>query len=185
MIIKTLDGIEIHCLPDNAVCYASDGCVSPEKLTACPIGGEECCPEGCPYYDEVDIETIETPPWEHTFCNRVITRGRVGENGTCRILGREKGEEHMKINICGIEHEIVEYEDNFNVETHMGQSDFGTCKIKINKNMPCQLKAATLCHEILHGMLVHIGREDLSNDEQLVTALGNAINGSFKIKEVE
>jgi hypothetical protein len=76
MIIKTLDGIEIHCLPDNAVCYASDGCVSPEKLMACPIGGEECCPEGCPYYDEVDIKTIETPPWEHTFCNRIITRGR-------------------------------------------------------------------------------------------------------------
>lgn len=91
----------------------------------------------------------------------------------------------MKVNICGIEHSVIECVDNFDTETHMGQIDYGDCVIRINKNMPDQLKRATLCHEILHGMLVHIGREDLSSDEQLVTALGNAINGSFKIKEVE
>ena len=91
----------------------------------------------------------------------------------------------MKVNICGIEHNVIECEDNFDIETHMGQIDYGNCTIKINKNIPDQLKVATLCHEILHGMLVHIGREDLSSDEQLVTALGNAINGSFKIKEVQ
>lgn len=90
----------------------------------------------------------------------------------------------MKVNICGIEHSVIECEDNFNTDTHMGQIDYGSCVIKINKNMPYQLKVATLCHEILHGMLVHIGREDLSNDEQLVIALGNAINNSFKIKEM-
>lgn len=88
----------------------------------------------------------------------------------------------MKINICGIEHEVIEFEDNFDTETHMGQIDYGNCTIRINKDMPDQLKRATLCHEILHGMLVHIGRDDLAEDEQLVTALGNAINNSFEVK---
>ena len=55
MEIQTLDGIEIFCLPDNAVCYASDGCVSPEKLLYCPTGCAYCCPEGCANYDEVDL----------------------------------------------------------------------------------------------------------------------------------
>ena len=55
MQIQTLDGIKIFCLPDNAVCYASDGCVSPEKLMECPIGDMVCCPEGCANYDEVNM----------------------------------------------------------------------------------------------------------------------------------
>lgn len=89
----------------------------------------------------------------------------------------------LKVNICGIEHSVIECEDNFDTETHMGQIDYGKCMIKINKDMPCQLKTAILCHEILHGMLIHIGREDLSEDEQLITALGNAINNAFLVKE--
>ena len=88
----------------------------------------------------------------------------------------------MKVNICGIEHNVIECEDTFNTETHMGQINYGKCVIKINKDMPCQLKTATLCHEILHGILVHIGREDLSEDEQLITALGNAINSAFIVR---
>lgn len=55
MEIKTFDGITIFCLPDNAVCYASAGCITPEKLTECPLGYEICEPEGCANYDEVDI----------------------------------------------------------------------------------------------------------------------------------
>lgn len=99
--------------------------------------------------------------------------------------GMQQGDTIMKVNICGIEHAIVECEDSFDTETHMGQIDYGECIIKINKNIPDQLKTATLCHEILHGILVHIGREDLSNDEQLVTAMGNAVNSAFTVKGVK
>lgn len=91
----------------------------------------------------------------------------------------------MKVNICGIEHSVIECEDTFNTDTHVGEISYGECLIKINKDVPIQLKTATLCHEILHGMLVHIGREDLAHDEQLVTALGNAINISFSIREIK
>lgn len=88
----------------------------------------------------------------------------------------------MKVDICGIEHEIIEKENIFDNDLHMGQINYGECKIIINKDMPEQLKQATICHEVLHGMLVHIGRGDLAVDEQFVTALGTAINQSFKIK---
>ena len=59
MEVKTLDEIDIYVLPNNAVCYASDGCRSPLDLTDCPIGNAICYPEGCANYDEVDMRGEE------------------------------------------------------------------------------------------------------------------------------
>lgn len=90
------------------------------------------------------------------------------------------------VNICGIKYEIVECEDTFNTDTiHFGQIEFKDAIIKINKDMNPQIKNETLCHEITHGILVHIGRSDLSDDENLVQALGNAISQTFEIKQKE
>ena len=89
----------------------------------------------------------------------------------------------MEVNICGIKHKVIECQDNFDNDTHMGQIDYGKCQIKINSEIPKQLKEATLCHEILHGIFVHIGREDLAFDETLITALGNAVNMAFSVKK--
>ena len=50
--VKTLDDIDIHVLPDNAHCRASDGYVSPTELDECPTGCEICYPEGCINYTE-------------------------------------------------------------------------------------------------------------------------------------
>jgi len=50
MEIKTIDGIEIYCLPDGAKCKLAG--VSPVELTDCPKGGWECCPESCEFYEE-------------------------------------------------------------------------------------------------------------------------------------
>lgn len=52
MDIKTLDGIKIYILPDNAKCCASDDYVSPTELDECPTGCEICYPEGCINYTE-------------------------------------------------------------------------------------------------------------------------------------
>lgn len=52
MDIKTLDGIKIYILPDNAKCCASDDYVSPTELDECPTGCEICYPEGCMNYTE-------------------------------------------------------------------------------------------------------------------------------------
>lgn len=56
---------------------------------------------------------------------------------------------------------------------------------RANADLRLIRKQETLCHEIVHGILVHIGRQDLSNDETLVQALGNAINQSFVVREVK
>ena len=88
----------------------------------------------------------------------------------------------MRINICGIPHEVVECEDKFDVDMHLGQIDYKHAKILINKDANLAIKSETLCHEIMHGILVHIGRDDLSQDETLVTALGNAIWQTFNVR---
>ena len=88
----------------------------------------------------------------------------------------------MKVMICGIPHEIVECEDVFDNETHFGQIDYATCKITINKDLCEAEKEETIAHEILHGMLVHLGYDDYSQDEKFVQALSNAINQTFKIR---
>ena len=88
----------------------------------------------------------------------------------------------MTVNICGIPHKVIECEDNFNVDTHFGQIDYKACEIRINKNMPQESKDETLCHEMIHGIFVHLGYNDYAQDEQLVQALGNAIYQGFSIK---
>lgn len=83
------------------------------------------------------------------------------------------------INICGVPHTITECDDKFNVDTHFGMIDYAGCEIRINKGLTRAAKRETLCHEVLHGILIHIGRDDLSTDETFVQSLANAIYQSF------
>lgn len=89
----------------------------------------------------------------------------------------------MKVNICGIPHKVIECEDHFDVDTHFGQIDYKACEIIINKNMATEAKEETICHEMVHGILVHLGYTEQSQDEQFVQALANAIYQGFEIKE--
>ena len=86
------------------------------------------------------------------------------------------------VNICGVPHKIIECEDKFDVDLHFGQIDYAKCEIYINKNMTAEAKAETICHEMVHGILVHLGYSEYAHDEQLVQALGNAIYQGFNIK---
>lgn len=88
----------------------------------------------------------------------------------------------MKVNICGIPHKVVECEDRFDVDAHFGQIDYKACEIRINKDMTEASKNETICHEMVHGILIHLGYNEYSQDEQFVQALGNAIYQGFEIK---
>jgi len=88
----------------------------------------------------------------------------------------------MKVNICGIPHTVIECEDYFDVDTHLGQIDYKACEIRINKDMSMEAKKETICHEMVHGILVHLGYTEQSQDEQFVQALANAIYQGFDIK---
>ena len=88
-----------------------------------------------------------------------------------------------EVSICGIPHEVKLCDDNFNTDLHFGQIDYAKCEIRINKDMPEAMQKQTLCHEMLHGMLILLGYNDYSQDEQFVQALSMAINQSFTLKE--
>ena len=74
--------------------------------------------------------------------------------------------------------------DNFDIDCHMGMIDHKNAVIKINKDLKGLNRTETLCHEMVHGMLLHMGYDDLCNNEQFVQAMGNAICQGFDIKEV-
>lgn len=88
-----------------------------------------------------------------------------------------------KVNICGIPHKVIMCSDNFDMDIHFGQINFVKAEIKINSEATPELQMQSLFHEILHGMLVMIGRNDMSNDEEFVQALSNAMHQTFELKK--
>lgn len=91
----------------------------------------------------------------------------------------------MKVNICGVSHTVKECEDKFDIDAHFGQIDFKKCEILVNKDLSEECKKEAICHEMVHGIFVHLGYNNFSNDEQLVQVIGNAIYQGFEIKEIE
>lgn len=90
----------------------------------------------------------------------------------------------MMVNICGIPYTVREVSHPFVTgETHLGEIDYMSCEILINESLPGDLKREVLCHEIVHGILHHLGYEE-ENDEKMVQQLGNAINQTFFVKDM-
>lgn len=88
----------------------------------------------------------------------------------------------MKVNICGVPHNIVFTDDRFTNDLHIGQIDYGKAKITINKDLDDNIKKVGLIHEWVHGALVLLGYSEQAADEQFVQAFATAINGSFDIR---
>jgi len=88
----------------------------------------------------------------------------------------------MKVNVCGVPYKVIECDDSFDVGTHFGQIDYADAIIKINRKLSKEMWNETLCHEMLHGMLVHLGYSDLTQDEKFVSSLGNAIYNAFDLR---
>lgn len=91
----------------------------------------------------------------------------------------------MRVNICGIPHEVIEVETNLGNDGSLGLITYAKAQIEVNKDQTEECKKETIIHEMVHGMLVHIGRGDLSDDEVLVQSLANAICQGFEIKELK
>lgn len=87
------------------------------------------------------------------------------------------------IKICGIPYKIIEKEC---IESSSGRClglityDEGT--IEIRKGQQPDYYNQTLIHEVVHGMLVLIGRNELSEDETFVQSLALAISQTFDLK---
>lgn len=93
-----------------------------------------------------------------------------------------------KIIIGGIPFKLS-YSDNMKQEngTCLGEVDHSECTIMLKEDMPTELEHITLIHEMLHAMLVLIGRNELSCDEQFVQTLALCIQNtpSWKINASE
>lgn len=55
----------------------------------------------------------------------------------------------MRVNICGIQHDIIEMDDNFDLDFHFGQIDYKKNEIRINKALTNEGKKEAICHEML------------------------------------
>ncbi len=89
-----------------------------------------------------------------------------------------------KINILGAVYQIQEVEVVNKEEPRKGEIDFLTGVIKIDKNMPQELKEQVLMHEILHAVCDLLGYEKLCFDEKKVQGLATALHQIFKSQTI-
>lgn len=99
-----------------------------------------------------------------------------------------KGEckmEDFRVNICGVPYKVYRKEDAFKSDAlHFGEITYKESEIILSTGMNEELEKETLIHEIVHGVLWHIGRDDLCNNEQFVQAFAQGISGSVEVKKV-
>lgn len=97
----------------------------------------------------------------------------------------EESKKIRKVNICGISHDVIYEKDKFQIDdVKFGYIDYANAKIYINEEIAEPLQIETLCNVIIHGILFHIGKQEISEDKNLVQALANAIYQSFDIKGI-
>lgn len=88
----------------------------------------------------------------------------------------------MRLNILGIEYEVIEYSDTQNTDpTLMGQADSKSGKIHVCKNMPAKIKRSTLLHEAIHIISDNLG---LNLKESQVLGLETGLRDLVTIKTV-
>ena len=89
------------------------------------------------------------------------------------------------VEICGIPHTIEEVPviDEEREGVVQGEITYNEAKIRIKKDLPYEIKQEVLMHEVIHGILYHIGESELCGDERFVQALTNGIcNSGLKLQ---
>lgn len=87
------------------------------------------------------------------------------------------------VKICGVPHKVVLCEDKFDTDLHLGQISYANAEIRINRNASDEMQMQTLFHEMLHGILILIGRSTEAQDEVFVQSLSNALYQCFSLKK--
>lgn len=88
-----------------------------------------------------------------------------------------------KVKISGIDYDVQITEHQTTDEgVLLGQISYSEAVIYINEEQNDQLKAATLLHEIVHGILYHMGSE-MNDDEKFVEGFSSGLHQVFKDNE--
>lgn len=90
----------------------------------------------------------------------------------------------MQINILGITYNVQEVECVNRTDPELGEVNFLTNEIRIDKALPQDLKEQTLMHEILHAIFNLLGMYDLCEDESKVQSLVTALHQVFKTQPI-
>jgi Zn-dependent peptidase ImmA (M78 family) len=86
-----------------------------------------------------------------------------------------------KVKIAGIDYKVEETEHrDAGEDALMGEINYFTATIYINESANPQIKEQTLVHEIVHGILVAMGRKDLNEDEYFVDGLAYNLHQVLK-----
>lgn len=94
----------------------------------------------------------------------------------------------MQVTICGIDYTIerVPVIDEGVEGIVQGQIHYSQGKILIKDGLPKQIEEEVLIHEIVHGILNHIGESELAENETFVQGLANGIyNSSLRLTRGE
>lgn len=85
-----------------------------------------------------------------------------------------------RVDICGISHEIerVLVIDESLEGVTQGKIVYSEAKILVKEGLPVNIMREVIIHEMLHGILNHIGQQELSCDENFIQALANGIYNS-------
>jgi Zn-dependent peptidase ImmA (M78 family) len=87
-----------------------------------------------------------------------------------------------KVKISGIDYEVATGDPrnaNEQGDILMGEITYHEATIYINDELNKQLKEATLLHEIVHGILYHMGSE-LNGNEKFVEGFASGLHQVFK-----
>lgn len=89
-----------------------------------------------------------------------------------------------KIDICGVPFKIKQVDVLGEADTGIVQGEIHNSqgKIIICKRLPKRIKKRVLYHEMLHGILVQLGYNELSEDEIFVQSMSNAMYQMFKLR---
>ena len=81
--------------------------------------------------------------------------------------------------ILGIEYEVEEVEVVNKTEPRLGEINYITNKILIDRSLPKDKKNQVLMHEIIHAICDLLGYDELGSDEEKVQGLATALHLVF------
>lgn len=81
----------------------------------------------------------------------------------------------LKVKIMATEYKVIEVEQIDKNKRVLGEIDYLEQSIKIERDLPVELKKEVLLHEVLHGILEKLGFDDINNDEQKVQSIASTL----------
>ncbi len=88
------------------------------------------------------------------------------------------------INILGLNYTIEEVDTVNKFEPRKGEINYLSNEIRIDKNMPEDLKNQVLMHEILHAVFDLLGMRELAEDEDKVQSIATALHLVFSTQTI-